>query len=138
MVKKKRSWVVRRAIDVLGFGLIILTPFLGWLPGPGGIPIFLAGLSVLALNHEWAENLLKNFDKKRIALTEEFLVKNPRISRTIDGLCITGMAGGLYLLTASEGLLLRLFGGGLVSFALIILISNQKRLDRFIAKIKKH
>jgi hypothetical protein len=34
---------------------MVLAILLGWLPGPGGIPLFLVGLSLLAINHEWAK-----------------------------------------------------------------------------------
>jgi len=43
---------------VLGGLLIIAAPLTGWLPGPGGIPLFIAGLAVLASEFEWAQRLL--------------------------------------------------------------------------------
>lgn len=46
------------ATDILG-GLLILTALLlGWLPGPGGIPMLIAGLSLLSTNHKWARRWL--------------------------------------------------------------------------------
>ncbi len=53
---KKR--IKRIAYDIAGITLIIASPFLGWLPGPGGIPLFLAGLGLLAVHNEWAQKLL--------------------------------------------------------------------------------
>lgn len=49
--------------DLAGFGCLILVPFLGPLPGPGGIPLTIAGLGLLSLNHESAERML-NYVKK--------------------------------------------------------------------------
>ncbi len=46
-------------IDILGILCIVAAPFLGWLPGPGGIPLLILGLSLLSTNHEWAERLLQ-------------------------------------------------------------------------------
>ena len=48
----------RIGIGVLGGLLIIAAPLTGWLPGPGGIPLFIAGLAVLASEFEWAQRLL--------------------------------------------------------------------------------
>lgn len=48
----------RIAYDIAGVTLIIISPLLGWLPGPGGIPLFLAGLGLLSVHNEWAQKLL--------------------------------------------------------------------------------
>jgi len=47
----------RVVTDFAGYFLIILSPFVGILPGPGGIALFLAGLGLLSLNNHWARNL---------------------------------------------------------------------------------
>jgi len=127
----------RIAIDVAGFGLLVLAVLTGWLPGPGGIPLFLVGLGVLAMNYEWAERLLKNFDKKRRQLTDKYLMTSPRVSFFVDiaGIIILVVAayGGLTLNTLwQQGLCL---GGGLL--ALVVLISNQKRFERLLKRLKR-
>ncbi|TDU84276.1 uncharacterized protein (TIGR02611 family) [Kribbella voronezhensis] len=48
----------RIGVGVLGTLLIIAAPLTGWLPGPGGIPLFIAGLAVLASEFEWAQRVL--------------------------------------------------------------------------------
>jgi Putative transmembrane protein (PGPGW) len=45
-------------VGVLGGALVVLSVLTGWLPGPGGIPLFLAGLAVLASEFAWARRLL--------------------------------------------------------------------------------
>lgn len=62
--RKSRPLHKRIAIDIGGFGLILLGILTGWLPGPGGIPLILAGLALLALNYVWAENLLNDLKKR--------------------------------------------------------------------------
>lgn len=62
--RTSRPFYKRIAIDIGGFGLILLGLLTGWLPGPGGIPLILAGLALLALNYVWAENLLNNVKKR--------------------------------------------------------------------------
>lgn len=44
--------------DILGGLLIITAILLGWLPGPGGIPLLIVGLSLLSVNHKWARRWL--------------------------------------------------------------------------------
>lgn len=135
--RSERNFLKRIGIDIAGFGLIIAAPFLGWLPGPGGIPIFLAGLGLLALNYDWAENLLKNFEKKRVEFTKRYLTNNPRVSRSIDAVSTLMIVFAIYLLFTQQALILRGIGIALISLSGIIIISNQNRLDRIIASIKK-
>ncbi|TCC25756.1 hypothetical protein E0H92_32340 [Kribbella speibonae] len=54
----KKLLFYRIGVGVLGGILIIAAPLTGWLPGPGGIPLFIAGLAVLASEFEWAQRLL--------------------------------------------------------------------------------
>ncbi len=47
----------RIATDAAGWLLILAAIATGWLPGPGGIPLALAGLGLLSINNEWAQRL---------------------------------------------------------------------------------
>lgn len=47
----------RIATDTAGYLLIVASALTGWLPGPGGIPLLLAGLGLLSINNEWARRL---------------------------------------------------------------------------------
>ncbi len=49
----------RIAIDIAGYVLILAAVATGWLPGPGGIPLALAGLALLSINNDWARRLRK-------------------------------------------------------------------------------
>lgn len=51
-------------LDSLAVAFMLAGLATGWLPGPGGIPLFLIGLSLLAINHTWAQryiDLLKDY-----------------------------------------------------------------------------
>jgi hypothetical protein len=50
--------VYRIGVGVLGAILLIAAPLTGWLPGPGGIPLLIAGLAVLASEFAWAQHVL--------------------------------------------------------------------------------
>jgi hypothetical protein len=54
-----RANLVRRVLfTILGVLLIIAAMLIGWLPGPGGIFLAIAGLWVLAKEYDWAEDAL--------------------------------------------------------------------------------
>lgn len=135
---KERPLYKRIAIDIAGFGLMIIAPFLGWLPGPGGIPLFLAGLGLVSLNHEWAENLLKNFDRLRTEFTDKYLMTSPRVSFTIDIVFVLTLLAGSYIAITQDTYIIKALGLATISVSFIILISNQKRFERIVRFFKKH
>ncbi|WP_119714448.1 PGPGW domain-containing protein [Propionibacterium ruminifibrarum] len=51
------SLAYRIGVGVLGALLLILSALTGWLPGPGGIPLFLIGMAVLASEFRWAHRI---------------------------------------------------------------------------------
>jgi hypothetical protein len=134
---KDRPLYKRILIDAVGFGLMIIAPFLGWLPGPGGIPLFLIGLSLVATNHEWAASLLKDFDKRRVEFTERYLMASPRVSLAIDISGILVICAAAYLALTAPHFLIRLIGFGASTFTLIIILSNQRRFERFLNWLKQ-
>lgn len=58
----KHHWLrvpknVRRPVAlIVGFSLVLTSCAIGWLPGPGGIPVFLLGIFVLASEFKWADD----------------------------------------------------------------------------------
>jgi hypothetical protein len=54
----RKLLIYRIGVGVLGGLLVIAAPLTGWLPGPGGIPLLILGLAVLASEFEWAQRLL--------------------------------------------------------------------------------
>lgn len=136
MNAKDRSLVKTIAIDIAGVGLIIASPFLGLFPGPGGVPIFFAGLGLLASNHEWARNILRNLEKHREGLAQRFFA-NKKVSLAADIIGTVVLCGALYVLFTTNSLLYRGFSIGTISTTLLILLSNQSRIERIIATYRK-
>jgi hypothetical protein len=136
--KKERPLYQRIIIDIAGFGLIIVSPVLSPIPGPGGIPIFLAGVGLLALNHEWAENLLKDFENKRREFTDKYLMASKRVSWSIDVIALLVISFGAFLSATQHKFIFKAAGFALISLSLVVIISNQKRLERIIKLVKKH
>lgn len=52
-------WWFRIGVGLVGVSMLIAAPLTGWLPGPGGIPLFLAGLAVLSTEFLWAKRFRK-------------------------------------------------------------------------------
>lgn len=63
----RKSWkrlpaqVRKTIVLIIGMTFVIAAPFTGVLPGPGGIPIFLIGVAILATEFQWAERLRDYF-----------------------------------------------------------------------------
>ncbi|MEK7153613.1 MAG: PGPGW domain-containing protein [Patescibacteria group bacterium] len=51
------SAVRKPLVLIVGSLFILAAAATGWLPGPGGIPLFLIGVAVLATEFAWAERL---------------------------------------------------------------------------------
>src|SRR5690242_8269706 len=56
--------LVRQLLVGLGFLLIAVTPLVGPIPGPGGIIVFGAGLSLILKYTGWAKRLYVRFKRK--------------------------------------------------------------------------
>ena len=56
--------LVRHALVALGFILVALTPLVGPIPGPGGIIVFGAGLSLILKYTGWAKRLYVRFKRR--------------------------------------------------------------------------
>ncbi len=50
-------------ITILGVLILISSVILAPLPGPGGIPLALLGLSILAREYDWAKRLIARFKR---------------------------------------------------------------------------
>ncbi len=78
----------RIAIDAAGYGLIIAAALTGWLPGPGGIPLFIAGLGLLSINNEWAQRLRDYLLKHGGNLVKVIFPPNPWIQWLYDAIVV--------------------------------------------------
>jgi hypothetical protein len=48
----------------LGWGLMVLAPLIGWLPGPGGLILFPIGLALVLKNSLWAKRQYAKHGKR--------------------------------------------------------------------------
>lgn len=51
------DWIRKPVILIVGLFFILAAALTGWLPGPGGIPLFLVGIAVLSTEFVWAKRV---------------------------------------------------------------------------------
>jgi hypothetical protein len=62
--RRKKSILIRQCLFFLGILLIVVSPLVGAIPGPGGVFVFAAGLALILQNSEWAKRLYVKFKRR--------------------------------------------------------------------------
>ncbi len=127
----------RIGIDLLGVLLIIGSVLFGWLPGPGGIPMFLAGLRLLAINHKWAQTLFDFIKTRGLRFIGRFFTEHPLLMLAYDVFAIFLLAGATAVFILWSGNIVQ--GLAIVTgfVGLGIFLGNRRRLQRLVRKIKR-
>ncbi len=120
----------RLLTDGLGVALIIVAVFFGWIPGISGIPIFLAGLGLLAMNHDWAKKWLGHIRNHGSKLASALFSGNPTIMLLDDVLAIAITALSVAILVIYEGSLARAVAFLFLTAGLMIFSGNRQRIQR--------
>lgn len=89
--------IKRIAVDAAGYGLIVLAGLTGWLPGPGGIPLAIAGLGLLSINNQWAKNLREYTLKNGGRFIKIIFPKHPIAQWIYDIVAVALFAVAAYL-----------------------------------------
>ena len=137
MTVKQRPFLQRISIDVLGFLLILIAIPIGWLPGPGGIPLIIIGLSLLATNHEWAEKLLEQVRAHGISLSNKIFNNDPRMKWLLDVVSIGFITAAVLLITMATGSLTKTAGISLIVSGAVLFVGNRKRLESLKKRVKR-
>ncbi len=90
----------RIGVGVLGALLMIAAALTGWLPGPGGIPLFILGLAVWASEFAWAKRLMDWFKR----LVARFRGLDRRTKRRVGWVSLGGILATWYAVAAVAGL----------------------------------
>lgn len=134
---KQRSLLKRIAIDALGFLLVIAAIPISWIPGPGGIPVLILGLSLLATNHAWAERLLGRVKAGGKLVGSKLFSDNPRIKWLVDIIGILFISGAVVLITLATRSMVKTVGISLILVGLILFLGNRHRFHRIKAKFNR-
>lgn len=116
--------------DIAGYGLILLGILLGWLPGPGGIPLILAGLGLLSINNLWARRLRDYLLKHGGRIVEILFPPNRWVEWLYDGVTVVLLVVVAWLgFTHSKAWQMGI-ASALFFLALFIALMNRDRLHR--------
>jgi uncharacterized protein (TIGR02611 family) len=100
--RKRRLY--RAAVAVVGVTMVLLGLASGPLPGPGGIPLVLGGLAVLASEFHWARRLLE-WAKARLRTFSAWAGRQPAWLRWCgSAAALAALAGVGYLALVLLGL----------------------------------
>lgn len=122
--------------DLVGAGLLILSVLTGWLPGPGGIPLLVAGLGLLAINHEWAKQLLDKVKTHGLKLADNFFREHKVLMAVYDCIAIGLAVGGILILIHFQGFI-KTISTVLFTLSLALFLGNRKRAKRIVRYFRK-
>lgn len=97
--------------------------------------MFIAGLALLASNHEWAKRWLSSIKKKGINLAEYVFVKHPVWEAFYDVATIVLVVVGVQILNSYTRNIMISVGVLLILFATFLFMGNRKRLQRAITHL---
>lgn len=138
MQKKKRAFW-----QVVGFDAAAVVCFIGviafgWLPGPGGIPLFLLGLSLLAANHDWAERWLDTAKHKGVSFRKWIFPDIAWIQMAYDVVSVAFFSGAATSLVYNKEN--RIVSGVCVVIlfvSLFVFLVNRNRFDKMSTLFKR-
>ena len=68
--------------------LVLASGLFGWIPGPGGIPLFLAGVAILATEYDWAERFKQRI-LRAVKISSEWYASHRLLGSTFITVGIT-------------------------------------------------
>lgn len=128
IVKKHAKRII---YDIVGLVLIILSPFLGALPGPGGLIVLFAGLSILAVHNDWAKNLLAWARKNVTNMLDIVFADNKKIQLLNDGIGVILLCIAVALYVCIPSPLRYGFAIAALAAAIFWLLRNRNRYKAF-------
>lgn len=131
MAKKnpETPWWKVLLTDMLAVLLLALVPFLGPLPGPGGIPLLIAGFGLLAINHDWADNAVVYIQKHSVSLRHVVFPNITWVKWVWDITALTLLLGGTALNFAADNWFWKGLSIGIMASSTTLFMLNRNRLD---------
>ena len=120
----------RFGTDIAGYMCLLLVIPIGWLPGPGGIPLLIAGLSLLSVHNAWAKKLLDYVKKHSDSLRGIFFPQKKNIEIAWDMFAATVFLGAFLVSINGETTVIKILGTAMGACATTIFMFNRRRLER--------
>lgn len=121
--------------DTLAIFFLVASALTGWLPGPGGIPLFLIGLSLLAVNHEWANRYIVLTKKYANNLSD--IIFKERFRVHFDVIAAILLILSVSLIWKHTEPWVTSIGISLLFMSITIFLSNRNRYRKIKAKLKR-
>jgi len=116
--------------DAAGYALIVLAILTGWLPGPGGIPLAIAGLGLLSINNAWARRLRDYLVRRGGKLVQFLFPPNPAVQWLYDILVIVLLAAAGWLAVLHAAIWEISLSVVLFFVAVFLALMNRERLEK--------
>ena len=131
------SKLKRIGIDAGGYFLILLGIASGWLPGPGGIPLVLAGLSLLSIHNEWAQRLRDYIIRDGSKFLRKLFPNNSYIQIAYDALSLALLGGAIWFALRHAALWQYSLAAILLALAILVACFNRERYHRLKRRLRK-
>lgn len=123
--------------DIAGYGCLIAAPLIGWLPGPGGIPLILTGLGLLSINNPWAKRLLHYVRVRSQSLSEVMFPNKSWAMWTWDIFVLILISTGTLISVYSNNNVIRASSVAFYALATTLFLLNRRRLQWLDIKLRK-
>lgn len=130
-MQRIKKLLKRFGTDIAGYCLIIAGLLTGWLPGPGGIPLILAGLGLLSMHNPWARSILHFIKQHGKKFVHYIFPENPYIKALHDFFAITLVISAIILISTKITALTIGLSISLVAIGVADFLYNRKRWHRF-------
>lgn len=121
----------RIGTDIAGYALVLLGLATGWLPGPGGIPLILAGLGLLSIHNTWAKHIKDFFLQRGSELMGYLFPHDPRAQAAHDFIAALLLGLAVYMWLTSTQAWQFGIAFGLTALAIVDFLYNRDRLRYF-------
>ncbi len=117
-------------MDTVGVLMLIGVVLFGWMPGPGGIPLLIAGLSLLAANHEWARRLLEYVKVHGASVLTRLFTNHPIVKIGFDVISVLLVIAAIYVIALQTRNIVQSIAIAGLYFGIGIFLLNRRRIQR--------
>lgn len=128
-MQKMKRFIKRFGTDIAGYVCLILVLPIGLIPGPGGIPLLVAGLGLLSIHNTWAKGLLDYVKKHSQSLRTIFFPRKKALEWFWDIFAILLFTSACFISIYADQWFFKATGTGMGAVSTTIVLFNRGRLD---------